>query len=196
VVTTTEINPTPVLAPYIRCYAYREFDTYGTDVIKPWHASHEVNIPFFFKAVPVKLVDTSTGKILKTGKNCGVVGLSSQYNGEMTFNGYYSFFQIIFKPNGFYKIFAIPSSHITDRIIWGEDIFNTEIKLLLEQLSEAGTIKEMAELVNGWLLHHLNKQRWAYQQDRITATANLIVKKSGIISIDDLAVYANMSKKF
>ena len=187
-ITTSEIDPLPLLAPYIRCYAYREFDTCGTDFIKPWHASHEVNIPFFFKAVPVKLVDTATGKILKTGKNSGVVGLSSQYNGEMTFNGCYAFFQIIFKPNGFYKVFAIPPAQIIDRIVWGEDIFSTEIELLLEQLSEAATIKEMAALANGWLLHHLNIQRWVYQQDRITATANLIIKKSGIIRVDSSVV--------
>jgi hypothetical protein len=59
-----------------------------------------VNIPFFFKAVPVKLVDTATGKILKTRKNYDVAGLSSPYNGEMTFNGSYSFFQIILSQMG------------------------------------------------------------------------------------------------
>lgn len=61
-ITTSEIAPSPALAPFVHCYAYREFDTNGFDVIKPWHASHEMYIPFFFKAVPVKLVDSETGK--------------------------------------------------------------------------------------------------------------------------------------
>jgi hypothetical protein len=100
VITTSEIDLLPVLAPYTRCYAYREFDTYGTEDIKPWHTPHKVNIPFFFKAVPVKLVDTATGKILKAGKNYGMVGLSSQYNEEITFNGSCSLFQIILSQMG------------------------------------------------------------------------------------------------
>jgi|KBSSwiStaDraftv2_1062776.scaffolds.fasta_scaffold6362777_1 hypothetical protein len=40
-ITTTEIAPAPALAPFIRCYVYREFDTERFDLVKPWHASHE-----------------------------------------------------------------------------------------------------------------------------------------------------------
>jgi len=40
-ITTTEIAPAPALAPFIRCYVFREFDTERFDLVKPWHASHE-----------------------------------------------------------------------------------------------------------------------------------------------------------
>lgn len=194
-ITTSEIAPSPALAPFVRCYAYREFDTNGLDFIKPWFASHEMYIPFFFKAVPVKLVDPETGKILKTGKNCGVVGISSQYNGEMTFNGSYSFFQIIFKANGFNKIFKIPSSEIIDKIVWGDEIFDSGVELLHEQLAAACGLSEMAALANVYLEIFLRKQQTVDYKNGITAAVHLIASKNGLINIDALAHYVNMSRR-
>lgn len=59
-ITTSEIAPSPALVPFIPSYTYREFDTNGTDIIKPRHASHLTNIIFFFKDVPAKLTDPVT----------------------------------------------------------------------------------------------------------------------------------------
>ncbi len=139
-ITTSEIAPSPLLAPFVRCYTYREFDTKG----KPWHASHEISMPFFFKALPVKLVDPQTGEIIKKGHYGGVTGLATKYNGEMTFNGNYSFFEIIFRPNGFHKIFRFPGSEIPNQIIYADDIFDSKFKILFEQLSVARGLNEMA----------------------------------------------------
>ena len=194
-ITTSEIAPSPALAPFIRTYAYREFDTRGTDVIKPWHASHDTNIIFFFKDVPSSLTDASTGKVLKKGKNCDVVGMSTQYNGDMAFNGKYSFLQIIFQPHGFYTLFNASPVEIADKIVWSGDVFKSDIKLLHEQLSEAEDAAAMAHLANNWLLHYLNKKRRVNYKDRITVTANLITKKAGLINIDRLAEYACMSMR-
>lgn len=194
-ITTSEFAPSPALAPFIRSYTYREFDTNGTDIIKPWHASHEASISFFFKDVPVKLTDTTTGKILKRGKNCDVVGMSTRYNGDMTFNGKYSFLQILFQPHGFYTLFNAAPLEIADKIVWSGDIFNSEINLLHEQLYEAKSVAAMAELANNWLLQYLNKKRRVDYKDRITATANLITKNAGLINLDTLAHYACMSMR-
>jgi hypothetical protein len=122
-ITTSEIAPSPALAPFIHCYAYREFNTGGAEIIKPWHASLQNYLVFFFKALPVKLVDTITNKILKTASKCDFIGMSTLYNGEMVFNGSYSFFQIIFKPDGFHKIFNISPFETTDKIVRSEDVF-------------------------------------------------------------------------
>lgn len=191
---TSEIAPLPALAPFIHCYAYREFETGGKNIIKPWHASHQSNIIFFLKAVPVKLTDSVTGKISKTGKRCDFVGMSTKCNGEMMFNGSYAFFQIIFRPNGFHKIFNKLPNEITDKIVWSEDVFNADIKLLHEQFYEAeGNATVMAELANSWLLGYLKKHRRIDYKDRITSTANLITNNMGLINIDSLASYACMS---
>lgn len=191
----SEIAPSKALTPFIESYTYREFDTVGENIVKPWHASHQLSIIFFFKELPVKLIDTVTGKILKTGKNCDVVGMSTQYNGEMTFNGSYAFFQIIFKPHGFHTLFQTSPIEITNKISWSEDIFNADIKFLHEQLYEASTIATMAEFADAWLLHYLSKQKWVDYRDKITVTANMITQQKGLINIDKLAAYACMSKR-
>lgn len=191
-VTTSEIAPAPALAPFVRCYSYREFETNGLKFSKPWYASHDQNFVFFFKALPVKLVNASTGEIITRGKSCGIVGTSTQYNGDMVFNGSYSFFIIHFMPNGFYKIFNIPPYETTDKILGTEGIPDLELKYLHEQLAEADSMTARAELSNRWLLHWLNKQRWIDYKDSITASANLIIKEAGLINLDKLVHYANM----
>ena len=194
-ITTSEVAPSSELTPFIRSYAYRQFDTHGTEVMKPWQASNDSNIIFFFKDVPAKLTDATTGKVLKRGEKCDVVGMSTQYNGDMYFNGKYSFLQIIFHPHGFYTLFNASPLEIADKIVWSGDIFSSDIKLLHEQLYEAKSVAAMAELANIWLLHYLNKKRRVDYKDRITVTANLITKKAGLVNIDALANYACMSMR-
>lgn len=194
-ITTSEIAPVTALAPFISCYAYREFDTKGTDVIKPWQASSEANIIFFFENVPSKLTDSKTGEILKKGASCDVVGMSTQHNGDMTFNGKYSFFQILFQPHGFYTLFNVYPIEIANKIIWSGVIFSSDIKWLHEQLHEAKSVIVMAELANTWLLHYLNKRSNIDYKDRITVSANLIIKKAGLINIETLADNACMSMR-
>ena len=194
-VTTSEIAPSPALAPFIRSYAYREFDTHGKDLTMPWQASHEASIFFFFKDVPVKLTDAVTGKVLKKGKNCDLVGLSTKYSNDMTFNGKYSFLQILFKPHGFYTLFHTSPLEIANKIVWSGDVFKSDIQFLQEQLYEAKNAVAMAEMANSWLLHYLNKRKRVDYKDRITITANQIIKNSGIMNIESLAKSACMSMR-
>jgi AraC-like DNA-binding protein len=194
-ITTTEIAPTAALAPFIRSYTYREFDTHGINIIKPWHASQNTNIIFFFKDLPTSLTDTITGKVLKRGKNCDIVGMSTKYNGDMTFNGKYSFLQIIFQPHGFYTLFDFAPIEISDQIVWSGDIFNSEITLLHEQLYEAKNVQNMAKLANVWLLQYLINKNNKIYNNVITATANLITKNAGLVNLESLTHYACMSKR-
>ena len=194
-ITTSEFAPSPELAPFVRVYAYREFDTHGADLIKPWHASPDTNIIFFFKDVPATLTEHGSGHILKKGKNCDVVGMSTQYNGDMTFNGRYAFLQIIFQPHGVYTLFNLPPGEIADKIVWSEDIFNSDLKLLQEQLSEAKNVAAMVKLANDWLLFYLHKKKSVDYKNRITIAANLITKNAGMVNLETLAQCACMSMR-
>lgn len=191
--TTSEIAPAPALTPFVRCYSYREFETNGVEFAKPWFASHDQNFIFFFKAVPVKLVDLATGRIITRGERFGIVGTSTEYNGDMVFNGSYAFFMIHFRPNGFYKIFNIPPYETTDKILGTGGIPDLKLKCLYERLAEADSMTARAELSNQWLLQWLNKQRSIDCTDSITASANLIIKQAGLVSLDKLVHCANMS---
>jgi len=67
-ITASEFAPSPTLAPFIRSYTYREFDTRGTDVIKPWQTSHDTINIFFFKYLVASLTDLKNGYHFKERK--------------------------------------------------------------------------------------------------------------------------------
>lgn len=87
VITTSQIAPSPILAPFVGCYSFREFETGETDMHKPFRTLHEISITFFFKAIPVCLTDSQTGQIIKTGSNAGLSGSGTQYNGDVPLSG-------------------------------------------------------------------------------------------------------------
>lgn len=194
-ITTCEISPSPILAPFIRCYIFREFDTGGINMIRPWEATPDITLIFFFKDLPVCLRSPETGQIVKRGTCCDIMGLGTQYNGEMTLNGNYSFFEINFKPGGLYKIFNISASEFLNRIVSAHDLFDAAIKILYEQLCEADNMEEMASLANTFLLNQLKKQKPVYSKDVIVNISNLILKNAGIVDITQLAQAANMSTR-
>lgn len=194
-ITTNEIAPSAVLAPFVRCYSYREFDTRGQLLIKPWHASHEMRMPFFFKAKPLQLTDPETGQILKGGNYGSVIGLGTRYNGEMIFNGCYAFFEIYFKPTGFSRIFGFPQVEITNQIIHTDEIFDSRIKIFFEQLCGAKRLTEMGSLADAYLLTHLKKQKTGNYKNGFTVISNLMLKNAGSINIEHFAYDVNMSKR-
>lgn len=194
-ITTTEIAPSPVLAPFVRCYSYREFDTKGQHLVRPWHASHEMNMPFFFKAKPLQLTNPQTGQILKRGDYGSVIGLGTQYNGEMLFKGCYALFEIYFKPNGFNKIFRLPSNEITNQIVHADEIFDSGIKIFFEQLCSCKGLIEMGSLADSYLLTYLKKQKSGNYKDGFAVVSNLIFKNEGSLNIEQLAYDMNMSKR-
>lgn len=194
-VTTTEIAPSPALAPFIHCYAYREFDTHGTDVIMPWRASHQAGIIFFFKDLPVALRENISGLIVKRGSSCDVVGMSTRYNGSMIFNGKYAFLQILFHPHGFYSLFHISPKEIAERILSSSDVFNSNLQMLHDQLSEAKNLTVMTDLINHWLLKHLDKNNGVDAKNRITIMSNQMIHNPIQSKIESLANQACMSTR-
>jgi len=57
-ITASEIAPSPLLAPFIRCYSYIEFDTKGVEFKTPMSALHEIAITFQFKAKPLRFINS------------------------------------------------------------------------------------------------------------------------------------------
>ena len=192
VITTSEIAPSPILAPFLRCYNYREFDTKGLDMEKPWHAPKEMTMVFFFKAKPIKLVDQQTNQIIKKGTYCDITGLATHYLGMATFNGPYSFFEICFRPNGFNTIFGLPLHAITDHIIAAEDILDLTFKELYEQLCEAKDLAAMGILADAYLVATLKERKSVDLKNGITWISNLIIKNPGLLNVTQLAYSANM----
>lgn len=191
-VTTVELKPTPALQPYVRCFALREFDTMGADMVKPIHAMHEFYISFFLKGtVLARFKDYKTTAFCQN--DSWVLGLQTKYIGNLIFNGKYSIFTVQFKPNGFYKVFGLPMYSFTDQIHNSEDVFGKNIHLLHEQLHQSKNIQQMALCAENFLLSFLAKSKVADPFNRINCSSCLILHHAGNINIEQLARHVNMS---
>jgi len=184
------IPPSPDLASYIRSYTWREFDTQGTDLQKAWHAAHEMTLVFFFKALPEKLFDPITGKTLQKGSYVDLLGVSTKYNGEMILNGLFSFLEIQFRMNGFYRLFNLPVNEITDLIVHGVDV-NNRFKDLYEMLLNAAGIKEMGERCDQFFLSELRKRK-GNSKDNLTGIMQILSINPACLNVDLIAREANM----
>ncbi len=197
-VTTAEVLSSPALAPFVRCYSLRSFDTGSLSITKPWYAAHEVYLPFFFGTLPVQLFNPLTGKSMH-GYYGGMVGLATGYNGEMTFRGDYTFFSIHFTPNGFSKIFRLPSQEFTDLIVGADDFLDRNVKILYEQLEAVqegnaeNKLEDMARLADAYLLGYLCKQGSVDHKDRILHISGMMLTRAGRLPVRQLAYIANMS---
>lgn len=191
-ITTSEIAPSLILAPFIRCYSYIEFDTKGLVFSRPMTALHEMGITFLFKAKPLRF---SNLKLVQTFENTygGLIGLFTQGNGDIVFNGHYIFFEIMFKPNGFNKIFRLPPAKVINQLVFADDIFKSDIKFFYEQLCEADSLNQMCLHADTYFANILKKQKTPNYVDSMTFISNKIQRKRGIINIDKLAYDGNMS---
>lgn len=194
-VTTSHIAPNPILSAYVASYILRQFDTEGITITRPWLASYYTSITFFFKAKLIHLRDPINKEIIKTGDCINILGLSSTYNGEMTFNGYYLFLEIIFKPTGFNEVFGIPAAEIRNRIINGSDLLQPDIQSFYERLCDAKNLREMGLLTDAYLLQHLLKNSQLGSNKTIQRIVSHIVNYCGKSNLDLLSVQANMSNR-
>lgn len=190
---TKEAKPHSLLWPYVYRYTYREFNTYGNDFTKPKHAINEIAMHFFFRGLPVKLTDPLTGAVIKTGKRSGVSGMSSGFTGEMTFNGMYSFFEIAFTPHGFMHLFGIPAGEVLNKIAWSEELFDSSIDILHEQLFYCSNVQQMSKVTDAWLVCRLRKRKHVNDMKAISHILHSINSAKGLVNIDRLAANTNMS---
>lgn len=192
-VTTTEILPCPALQAFVRCYTLREFNTMGADFLKPLPANHEFTIAFTLRGSLYTY--NSVFKDLRPASKQHIIGLQTAPKGIVIFNGDVRFFSIQFRPNGFYKLFGIPSNKITNNVFEASDIIYTGMETYNEQLNEAISLMEMKRLTDRFLLSYLVKRKASDPYHSISSTSSFIYKNKGNVNIKRLACDANMSLK-
>jgi len=189
-VITTEILPCPAIQPFIRCYTLREFDTAGSDFLKPLPANHEFTLAFALSG-SLSTTKTSFGDII-SGSHQYIVGLQTSYKGSLVFNGNIRFFTIQFRPNGFYKVFNMPAGLLTDKTYKLSDIINKGMSAYIERINEASDISTLKSLTDNLLLSFLAKSKKTDPNNSITFASSLIFQTQGNINIKNLACEANM----
>lgn len=196
-IVTLEFLPHPELRPYVRCYGYREFDTRDAEMIKPILAINEVYMTFFMDDSDTLLARFSPSDSLiplTQFRKDHVLGIQTRFKGVFLFRGKYRIFSIQYRPNGFYRIFGIPSRDLTDEMQSSDLIFGNRMNLnqLSDTLNESPSMENMTLAADFFLLKCLNKSNAVDPFDQIGRSSRMLYQNSSL-SVAKLAHSSNMS---
>lgn len=189
-VTTIKIKPVPILEPFVNCYALRVFNTGNLVLPQLLHSIHECYLTFFLKDQFCTVEDTSK-RISRYSTS--LVSFITQPSGCVYYKGNFSLFSVQLKVNGVFAIFGIPQKLLTNTIISADCVLGNDSSLLTEQLESCKTIFEMSRYMNIYLAKKLLQQKHNYYTNTLASVSNIIFENRGIVSVDSLSRYANMS---
>lgn len=188
---TTQIKPSPLLQPFIHCYALRKFNTGQITMPQPMHAMNECYMTFFLKD-KYNIVKDESEKV-QYRMSSALCSLFTASQGCAYFKGDYSLLSVQFKSNGFFAIFGIPQRILINSILPVEDILGKDTPLITEQLESSNDISEMSRYLNAYFVKKLFSQKHKHYTNVIARISHSIFKNKGLVSIDSLAYDANMS---
>jgi AraC-like DNA-binding protein len=133
--------------------------------------------------------------------NSAIVGAHNLYNNVKVLSlesipKALSVVSIIFKPDGFYKIFKIPSSEVYNGFFETDQVISADIKLLREQLEESKNMYEKKTCIDSFLMKQWikNEQKY-YRIDSGFNIAAYIQHNNGNIRMKHLATEFNVSER-
>lgn len=190
--------PQALLQEYVLSIGIRTFDCGEPGFYKPMHAQHEIHMMFMINCKIHDFVNLASSQkmvILKKGSlpDFGFSGLLTSLKGSIHFKGHVQLLVIHFRPTGFYRLFGLPPSELTDRLGDAGDLVSKETSELHEQLHEAMDASEMFQLTESFLLAKLNKSR--IKALGLEKATSLMVSQPGTYSVEELAYHSNMSLK-
>jgi len=190
--------PQPLLQEYVLSIGIRTFDCGEPGFYKPMRAQHEIHMMFMINCKIHDFVNLASSQkmvILKKGSlpDFGFSGLLTSLKGSIHFKGYVQLLVIHFKPTGFYRLFGLPPSDLTDCLGDADDLISKETLELYEQLHEAKSVVEMFQLTESFLLATLNKSR--IKALGLEKATNFMVSQPETYSVEELAYHSNMSLK-
>jgi AraC-like DNA-binding protein len=152
-----EVKPSEHLEEFVRLYRVIDFQfEAGTAIpVKMYTPRPEQCIQFYPK-------DTETvsypGTALSiVGKKTTLVGLHNGISHRSVGREFLSI-QVVFHPGALFRITGIPMQELMNAYVDAEDIFNSDIRLVNEQLFHAGNYKEMVVIVEAFLSGIINRK--------------------------------------
>lgn len=193
---TNCIAPHPILKPYIRYFAIRNFDT-GVDTFpKAMIADHEMTMVFFLhsKLFGFEVFSQNDSKyIINQNSQCCFTGILTSTKGFIIFKGPVTILNIHFKPAGFFHIFNISPKELVDKMDENKNILSNEIALLHEQMHEEKNISGCIKLLEHYLIKRLLSKKSKYRHQGILKASQFFLKQMGKYPIKELASDCNMT---
>jgi AraC-like DNA-binding protein len=176
----SEIQPSPALGRYVKCYwtleAARGTNTLPEPVMPDGCIELIFNLADPFRRFhPDGHIETQPlNMVAGQMRNCAVIGPS----------GAIDLFGVRFRHAGATAFFSIPLKELTDRIVDLKTVLGVEGMETAERLSDSRTLKHRVEVIEGLLLRLLSQNTGS---DILVETASrVIVGNMGLASIDQV----------
>lgn len=151
-----------------------------TATTKPLTARNDLMLQFALcpSYTPVDVVSGHSA----TPPEAALVGRQTRRNIDLVSSGRIALFTVHFQPTGFYRLFRLPQTELTDRWCDAHEVLGRWVGELHDALRTSRTPFQMAELVETALLRQLDRALPAHP---VEAAARLIVKPavSGVAAV-------------
>jgi AraC-like DNA-binding protein len=176
-----KIKPGPVLQAYVECFYIWEHSTAPLQTLyvespPNGYASMVFNYGDVYQVYNSKYSNITVPRAFITGQSTRSYHLHLQ--------GKTGMIGIVFKPAGISSLFKLPMYEFVDERINLEDVIGKPASYLAEQIQEANSAAQRIEVLEGFLLSQLSRQKATC--DRIDYAANQIIHKQGIIQVSEL----------
>lgn len=126
--------------------------------------------------------------------NTLITGQLSEYY-DIKLSGRVSLFSVIFQPHGVSMFFDIPLSELLNQNVPLKYILKDGVNALETKLFEAQSFADRIVIMELFLIERLQKCKQKYNFNRIKDSISLINQNKGLVSIDNLASEACLSRK-
>jgi len=182
--------PSPFLREYISHFELRDLVVLDTRGVRPLPARPMQFLIFHLADVSGSdLLDLRTGEIIPTPP-AGIQGPQSYRVADALWRGRFRDFAVAFRPTGLYRLFGIPMSHFTDRVVEASQVLGTQTNQLHERLQSAPGLDAMALLTEEFFRGWLSRARSFHP---VQVAASQVIARHGRVVIDDLAREVNLS---
>ncbi|MCY7360119.1 MAG: AraC family transcriptional regulator, partial [Rudanella sp.] len=187
-----KFSPTPHLAPFVECYYVWESHQF----ISPARPIVVESPPSGYGSLVVNLGERYA---VETPKQGAIAVPAMFLSGQATrqyqlyLTGPVRVVAAVFRPAGLGSLFSLPMIEFADERIDLTAVLGQQTTLLAEQLAETLSPTARVGMLEGFLLRQLLKHNLV--PDRLDHTANLIVARRGIVSVDELANTAFLCRR-
>jgi AraC-like DNA-binding protein len=184
--------PSPAFREYVRHFELRELMVEGRVGVRPIPArSAQLLVFHLADQAGSQIFDHRSGKTLRTPP-AGVMGPQTFRAVDALWKGNFRDFVVSFQPSGFYRLFSLPMTELTDRVCEASELMGREVCWLHERLHQSASLNEMARLTESFFLKRLSAVR-PFHAVQVASAGNL--DRHGQVQLDDLVQKAGLSQR-
>ncbi|GAC1603348.1 MAG: helix-turn-helix domain-containing protein [Acidimicrobiales bacterium] len=152
-----EITPSAQLRPFVRAYHYTELDLGALSLVKPVTARPELMLQISLGRSYTP-IDHVTGDA-KTAPDVVLVGRQTRRNFDLLATGNVTTLTVHFQPAGFYRLFHLPMSQVTDQAVDAVEVLGPCTRELHGRVAEAPDLGTMVGHLESFLQARIDERR-------------------------------------